>query len=143
PALDGLLPEEVAELLRRVGMPERHAEHALDDDRIDRPASLLELFLDVDAKERRRDDVEHHPLRAPPEGLVLVREDPLQHVALASEVDVRDVGLGLEDGAHEPRELPVDVDDLLKLVEDERHLPPPLRAELAGKLEQALERRVD
>ena len=56
---------------------------------------------------------------------------------------MRDLGLELEDGAHQLRELGVDVDDLLELVEDERDLSPALCGELAGKLEEPLERRVE
>ena len=56
---------------------------------------------------------------------------------------MRHLGLRLEDGAHEPRQVRVDVDDLLELVEDERDLPAALRGELARQLEQALERCVE
>ena len=69
-------------------------------------------------------------LRAAPERLVLVVEDPLHHVALAAEVDVRDLGLLLEHRAHQLRQRRVDVDDLLELVEDERHPPVALGGEL-------------
>ena len=54
-----------------------------------------------------------------------------------------DVGLQLEDGAHETWEVGIDVDDLLELVEDERDLPSALRGELARQLEEPLERRVE
>ena len=43
-------------------------------------------------------------------------------------------GCRLEDRAHELREIGIDVDDLLELVEDERDLPPALGRELAGQL---------
>ena len=52
-------------------------------------------------------------------------------MALAAEVHVRHLGLALEDGAHQPRQGRVDVDDLLELVEDERDPAPALGAELA------------
>ena len=81
------------------------------------------------------DDLASTLFRAPPEGLVLVVEDALEHVALAPQVHVRDGGLCLEDGSHEPRQVGVDVDDLLELVEDERDLPSALRGELARQLE--------
>ena len=124
-------------------MAERGVEHAVDDLRIDAPPRARELRVDVAAEERRRDHAELHLLRTAPERLVLVVEDPLEHVALAPEVDVRDVGLHLEDGAHEPREVGIDVDDLLELVEDERDLPSALGGELARQLEEPLERRVE
>ena len=49
------------------------------------------------------DPAELDLLRAPPEGLVTVVEDRRQHVAPASEVDVADLALRLEDRAHEVR----------------------------------------
>ena len=138
-----LAPHEVAELLRRVRVAESRVQHPVDGGRLDPLPGALELRLDVAAEERRRDHAELHLLRAAPEGLVLVVEDPLQHVPLAAQVDVRDVGLELEDGAHQLRKLRVDVDDLLELVEDERDLPPALRGELARQLEEPLERCVE
>ena len=56
---------------------------------------------------------------------------------------MRDVGLLLEDRAHQLREIAVDLDDLLELVEHERDAAPALGGELAGSCEQPLERRVD
>ena len=103
PLLGRLAPEEVAELLRRIRVAESRVENALDHGLLDAPPGPLELRADVAAEERRRDHAELHLLRAPPERLVLVVEDPLEHVTLAPEVDVRHVGLGLEHRAHEPR----------------------------------------
>ena len=56
---------------------------------------------------------------------------------------MRDLGLLLEDGPHQLREIGVDVDNLLELVEDEDDLALALGGQLAGQLEQALDRRVD
>ena len=56
---------------------------------------------------------------------------------------MRDLGLLLEDRAHQPRQPRVDVDDLLELVEHERDLALAVGAELGRQLEQALDRRVD
>ena len=64
-------------------------------------------------------------------------------MALAAEVDVRDLGLLLKDGAHDLREVRIDVDDLLELVEDERDPPIPLTAEPAGQLKEMFEGRID
>ena len=52
-----------------------------------------------------------------------------------------DLGLLLEDRAHELGQRRVDVDDLLELVEDQRHAALALGAELAGQRQQVLERR--
>ena len=54
---------------------------------------------------------------------------------------MRDLGLLLEDGAHQPRQRRIDVDDLLELVEDQRHAALALGAELARERQQVLERR--
>jgi hypothetical protein len=91
----------------------------------------------------RRDEAEFHRPRASPERLVLVVEDPLEHVPRAAEVDVRDLGLRLEDGAHELRQVGVDLDDLLELVEDEGRAPAAFGGELAREREEPLEGRVD
>src|SRR5439155_26354076 len=99
-ALGRLLPEEVAELLRRVGMPMSCVQHPLDRVWLDRAARLRELRLDEAAEERRRDDAELHLLGTAPERLVLVGEDALEHVPLAAQVDVSDLWLPLEDRAH-------------------------------------------
>ena len=56
---------------------------------------------------------------------------------------MRDLGLLLEHRAHQPRQPRVDVDHLLELVEHERDLALAVGAELAGQLEQALDRGVD
>ena len=53
-----------------------------------------------------------------------------------------DLGLRLEDRAHELREVAVDVDDLLELVEDESDLAAAFGRELAWELEEALEGRL-
>src|SRR5262245_42327283 len=142
-ALGRLLPEEVAELLRRVRVAERRLQNTRNDVSHHRTTGPRELRLDVAAEELRRDHAELHLLRAPPERLVLVVEDPREHVPLAAEVDVCDLGLRLEDRAHELREVAVDVDDLLEFVEDERDLPPALGRELARELEQPFQRRLD
>ena len=78
---------------------------------------------------------ELHLAGTPPERLVLVVEDPLHHVPLAAEVEMRDLGLLLEHRAHELRQPAVDVDDLLEFVEDERDPATAIRGNLAGKLE--------
>ncbi len=54
-----------------------------------------------------------------------------------------DLGLLLEDGAHQVRQARVDVDDLLELVDDERGAPLSGAAELSRKLEQPFQGRVD
>jgi hypothetical protein len=64
-------------------------------------------------------------------------------VAAAAEVDVADLRLRLEDGAHEVGEAAVERDDLLELVEHDRDALLPLGRDLGRQLEQALDRRVD
>src|SRR5437588_3004919 len=84
------------------------------------PESLLKKGGEL----RRRDQAEPELLGAPPERLVLVVEDLVDDVAPASEVDVAHIGLALEDGAHEVREVSIDLDDLLKLIEDHHDAAP-------------------
>ena len=55
---------------------------------------------------------------------------------------MRDVGLRLEDRAHQRRQARVEADHLLELVEDERDAAAALGRELRRQLEQPLERRV-
>lgn len=54
-----------------------------------------------------------------------------------------DLRLLLEDGAHQARQLRIDLRDLLKLVENEHDVPFALSGELTRKLEQPLELRQD
>src|SRR5213593_2226024 len=87
------LPDEVRKLLRRVGMPARRHEQAVGGLFGDRLVGLVEASLDERAKLRRLDHSDLDPLRAAPEGLVAVAEDALEHVPLAAEVDMPDLGL--------------------------------------------------
>ena len=86
---------------------------------------------------------ELHVPGAAPEGLVAVVEDRLHRVPLAAEVDVRDVRLALEHRPHQVRQLRIEVDDLLELVEHDRDAALALGGDAAGKLEQMLDRVVD
>ena len=115
-----LLPGEVAELLGGVGVPGRDREDRVEPVGRDHAAGAVEAAADVAAEVLRVDHAELDLLGAAPERLVGVAEDAPHHVALGAEVDVRDLGLGLEDRAHQPRQLRVDVGDLLELVEHER-----------------------
>src|SRR5665811_972227 len=54
-----------------------------------------------------------------------------------------DIRLALEDSPQKAGQLGVDVNDLLKLVEDQRHSAAPIRAELRRNLKQLLDRGVD
>ncbi len=81
-------------------------------------------------------------LCAAPERLVRVVEELRHQRPPAAEVDVRDVGLRLEDRAHQRRQPRVEPDHLLELVEDERDAAAPFRRELRRQLEQPLQRRV-
>jgi hypothetical protein len=121
----------------------RHREQRVHHLVVDVPVGALELPLQVDGELGRRDQLELEHLRAAVEGLVLVGEEALHHVALAAGVDVRDLGLLLEHRAHQRRQPRVDVGHLLELVEDHDHLALALRGELRRQLEQPLERRVD
>jgi len=53
-------------------------------------------------------------------------------VAFAAQKDVRDIALYLEDGAHEPRQMLVDLQNLLKLVEYEGDAPMSIHRDVAG-----------
>ena len=138
-----LLPREVAELLRRVWVAAGEREDLGDGLRVDRLPGRSEASGDVVGELGRLDHVQLHLLGATPERLVRVVEDPRQHVALAAEIDVRDLGLGLEDAPHQLRQGWIDLDDLLELVEDQRDRPLALGGDLPGQLQQALERRID
>ena len=61
----------------------------------------------------------------------------------APEVDVADLRLSLEDGAHEIREVRVDAHDLLELVEDHDHPALAFLCEPAEQLEERFDRLVD
>jgi hypothetical protein len=63
-----------------------------------------------------RDRAELDWLRAAPKRLVLVVEDPLHDVALAAEVDVRDLGLELKHRPHQLGQTGIDLDRFLELV---------------------------
>ena len=56
---------------------------------------------------------------------------------------MRDLGLALEDRAHQLRQAGVDLHDLLELVEHEQDLALAVGGELARQLEQPLDRGVD
>ena len=63
--------------------------------------------------------------------------------ALATQVDVGDVRLGLEHRTHERGEVWVELEDLLELVKDDAAAPVAFRRQLRGELEELLQRRVD
>ena len=139
----GLLPEGVAELLRPVGMAVGRRERRLDDRGVDVLARRAEPLLDEGGERIVGDDAELHLLGASPERLVGVVEQPVHHAALATEVDVRDLRLRLERRSHQVREVRVDPEHLLELVEDDRHPPAAVRRQLARQVEELLDRRVD
>jgi hypothetical protein len=118
-------------------------EHARDDLGLDGAPRCLEALVDERRKRCPIDDAELHLLRASPERLVGVAEELLNHAALAAEVHVGNLRLRLEDRTHQPRQVRVQVEDLLELVEHERRPPASLRRQLRGKLQKLLERRVD
>src|SRR6202011_3254323 len=97
----GRLPEEIAELLGGVRMTVRDPEHEVDHVCADGPSGLRKPGLDESAEVACRDRAQFHRLGAAPKGLVRVIEDPLHRVALAAEIDMRDLGLLLKDGTHD------------------------------------------
>src|SRR5262249_10835184 len=133
----------VCELLRRIRMSMCDLEQTRECLRCDRLLRLLEALADERRELRGIDRSQLDLLRASPERLVLFVEDSLEDVALAREIDVPDLGLRLEDRPHEVREVAVETDDLLELVEDDRNSALPLRRDLSGELEQPLDRLVD
>src|SRR4051812_11994534 len=143
PARGRLLPEEVAQLLRRVRVAAGDVHDGVDHGRVGLAVRRREALGDERAEQRGRDDAELELLGAAPEGLVGIVEDPLHHVAPAAEVEVRDVGLLLKDRAQKLRQVRIERDDLLELVEDEQRAPLALGGDLGDELEQAFERRVD
>jgi hypothetical protein len=118
-------------------------EDPVADHLLDPPAGVLEAPGDEVAEGLGGDRPQLELLGAAPERLVRVVEDPLHHVALAAEVEVRDLGLLLQHRAQELGELRVELDDLLELVEDQQRAALALGGDLGDELEQALERRID
>ncbi len=143
PTRRGLLPQEVEELLRGVRMPRGQRERLPAGLRRQVLARLAEPGERVGLEQVGRYHPELHLLRAAPERLVLVVEDPLHHVALAAQVDVSHLRLLLEDRAHQLDQRGVDVDHLLKLVQHQRHAPVAIGGDAPEHDEQLLERRVD
>src|ERR1700733_54980 len=137
------LPEEVAQLLGRVWVAVGRLEDGCDGGRCDRLTRPLELPLDVLTERLWIDRTELDLLRATPERLVLVTENVLHHLALATEVDMCDLWLLLEHGAHQAWEVRIDVDDLLKLVQYQHDGALALAGELPRQLEQPLQCCVD
>jgi hypothetical protein len=124
-------------------VPAGRAEEPVDSGVVERLAGRREALAQERRELRRRDRPDLEPLGAAPERLVLVVEDPLEDVALAAQVDVPDLGLRLEHRAHQVRELAVERDDLLELVQHEDDAPLSLGGELGRELEQPLDRVVD
>jgi hypothetical protein len=98
----GLLPQRVAQLLRGVGVAARDRQHAVDGGVVDPAARRLEPLANEGREVFGRDHAELHLLRAAPERLVGVVEEPVHDAALAAQVDMSDVRLSLEDGPHQP-----------------------------------------
>ena len=142
PARDEL-PDEVGELLRPVRMAARRGEQPPHRLVVDPLLGLVEAPPQEAGELGRLDRAQLEALRAPPERFVAVLEDPLEHVLLAPEVDVRDLRLLLEDRPHQVGELAVERDDLLELVEDEHDAAAALGRDPARELEQGLDRVVD
>src|SRR6266487_145470 len=84
PALQDLLPEEVAELLGRIRMSARDLQDLLDPVVADSTVGLVEPLLDERSEHLRRDNAELGLFRTPPEGLVLVVEDAFHHASLTT-----------------------------------------------------------
>ena len=139
----GLLPEEVAELLGRVGVAAGAGEQLLEGLGADLLVRPEEALADEAGEALGIDELELDLLRAVPEGLVDVVEEALHHVAAAAEVDVGDLGLLLEHRPQQLRQPWVERLHLLELVEDQRHPPALAGPELGRELQQALERRLE
>ena len=142
PAADEL-PREVRQLLGRVRVSVRRGQEPLERLVVDPLPGGAEALADEECELLRLNHPDLELLRAAPERLVAVAEDSLQQVALAAEVHVADLRLRLEDRAHQVREPPVEREDLLELVEDDRDASLALCGELADELEQSLDRVVD
>src|SRR5689334_18180655 len=124
-------------------MAPARGEEAVDGLVGDRLAARLEPLHEEALELDRRDHPDLELLRAAPERLVLVLEDPLEQMPLAPQVDVADLGLRLKDGAHEVGVALVEGEDLLELVEDDHDAPLSLGRELAELLEELLDRLVE
>ncbi len=138
-----LLPEEVGQLLRGVGVAAGDLEQLPDSRLLDVTPGSPEPACNEGREGAWLDRPQLDRLRTAPERLVGVAEDLRHDVALAAEVDVRHLGLLLEDRAQEPRQFGIDLHDLLELIEDQRGSPPTCPAELGRQVKQALQRRVD
>ncbi len=137
------LPYLVGELLCPVRMAGGVVEQTGDRVLGDAFVALLESCAHEARELCLVDQADFELLRAAPERLVAVAEDPVEHVALAAQVDVRYLGLSLEDGPQEVGIAPVELDDLLELVEDHHDAPLPFLADTTHELEQRLDRVVD
>jgi hypothetical protein len=71
------------------------------------------------------------------------RSQAAAKVSVTSKKDVGNPGLMLKDGSHCGRQFRVEIDDGLIFVKDERDANVSLASNLAGKLEQPLDRRLD
>ena len=124
-------------------MAERGLEEPVQGLVADAPVRCLEPLADEAAELCRVDQPDLDPLRAPPERLVLVVEDPVEQMTLAAQVDVPDLRLCLEDGPHQVRVLGIEREDLLELVEDDCDPALALGGELSRQREQVFDRVVD
>ncbi len=136
-------PREEGELLRRVGVPVRDREQPVHCLVVDSALGAVEPVGEVRLEGRLRQATDRHLPGTSPERLVPVVEQRLEHVALAAEVGVTDLGLGLEHGAHPVRQGLVEPYHLLELVEHEHRPSLSLRPELPGQLQQPVDRVVD
>src|SRR4029077_17909143 len=73
--LGDLLPQEVAQLLRRVGMTARDAQHAIDKRTVDAAVGSSEPLVQERREEIGSDDVDLHLLCASPERLAVGAAD--------------------------------------------------------------------
>ena len=136
-------PREECELLGRVGMPVGEVEQSHEGIVVDVPLRPGESVADVRTQRIVRQPADDHLPRAAPERLVPVVEQRVEHVALAPQVHVGDLGLRLEHRPHPVRQRLVQAGHLLELVEDEGRPLAALGADPAGELEEAVDRVVD
>src|SRR5204863_3110814 len=97
-AAPGLLPEGIAELLRRVWVAQGDGEPGLDRLVADGAAGRLESLPDERREGLRSDHAELHVPRAPPERLVRVHEETLHDAALAAQIHMGHFRLRLDGG---------------------------------------------
>jgi len=122
-----------------VGMAASDRQDALHGVLINRNVRCSTAFADERRECGSGYNTQWQRTRGPIQGLVLIGEDPAHEMLTAPQEDVRDVSLRLENRAHQCRQVWVDFDDLLELVQDKHDAALALVSHRLREFEQPLE----